>query len=520
MNNLAPRIAVKAQNPLEGVICVGPAISALKKKYPDTQVGLTGDESYREASLLVTDADFFVLETDLGETDQVLDLSLKGCSSATFENTDWLSYSLGVDGFQCGNPYHRIDIARKIAGVDTVDANFELLPPSPSDQLPESLLSPNGLRIAVCAASLTSADIESILEAFSRLSVPTEIFIVGTVKDRRVVNALAPAWDGKLAIHDLCGRISLTGSAFVARNVDICISGPGLSTLLSSGYGTFTICVDRNPARGPLAFPYGHGHLVIQPATGVEFDTVFGNLLQGIIEYAISANGGMVPSLDQWQAFADSSIENFLGKVRLLATQRVEILLSENENSAEQSFTELYLRPLLFLGSESFDVLQTFYRLLWEHTLNSRSITTFDLQVLHQNAVPAICELLKPLEQMYELANFGRTYSGYVKSSLESGDIAKAKQDSARLQEVEELVHGLAGAHPALSPLAIYHHYRQQQLDTENPIELASRMTGVFSQLQGQVLALLDLAQTLFHTTFQKESALAASSLEEGLSDG
>ncbi len=164
--------------------------------------------------------------------------------------------------------------------------------------------------------------------------------------------------------------------------------------------------------------------------------------------------------------------------------------------------------------------MQTFYRLLWEHSLNERAITTYDLQVLHENTTSHLCELLKPLEQLYELGNFGRTYSGYVRESLVSGDLPRATHESNRLQEVEELLQALAESKAYLAPLHSFHAERQRLMDNASPIELADEMTSLFSGLQARVVVLLDLAKSLFHTVFENESTLDKSAIAEVESNG
>ena len=265
---------------------------------------------------------------------------------------------------------------------------------------------------------------------------------------------------------------------------------------------TFTICVDDAPVRGPLHYPYGHGHLVVQRSGPHSAASSLAPFLKEIITHAITANSGNVPSLEQWQEFADSMIFSYLGKVRLIALQRVEIVFKDSG-----SFTELHQRPLLFTGSELHDVLRTFYRLLWEHSLGKRSITTYDLQVVHQDTMPTLCDLLKPMEQLYELGNFGKIYSGYVRESLSGGDVARAQRESVRLQEVEELIQALVSTQPALISLYAYHRQAQRMMEGETPLRLAEEMASLFSGLQDRVLVLLDLAKSLFHTVFENENA-------------
>lgn len=498
------RIAIRPLPTQECVVALAPAIAALKKLNPGSAVGIVAPEALREASHLLPDLDFFAIDAESTHADRTIDLAESEALEGAMESADWKAYLAGPAALAVGNPYHLVDLLRKAARVDIADVNYELAMPEPASDMPEALTQPGGLKIAVCTGSLSQELVDSVLEGLAALSAEAEVFLIGTVKDKRVSSAAALKWDGKLSVHDLCGRHSLAMNAFVLRTCDIAVTGPGLHALLSSGYGTFTVCADDSPSHGPLLYPYGHGHLVLQKAIEGQLPGALSTFLFELISYALSANSGSVPSLDQWQEFADSKIFSYLGKLRMLATQRIEIVFKDSG-----SFTELHLRPLLFTGSELHDVLHTFYRLLWEHSLNGRTITTYDLQVLHLDTSARLCELLKPLEQLYELANFGRTYSGYVKESLAAGDIERAAHESRRLQEVEDLVHALADTQPWLSPLCSFHTQRQRLMTSDSPIELAQEMAEHFGALQSRVLVLLDLAKSLFHTVFENESALS-----------
>lgn len=509
------RIAIRTIPTPECVVSLAPTIAALKKLNPGSAVGLVAPESLREASHLLPDLDFFATEDEPTHADRVIDLTGDETLEGAAESPDWKAYLNGPAHLPEGNPYHLVDLLRKTAKLDSVDVNYELALPELTADAPEALLKSGGLKVAVCTGSLSRELVDSVLESLATLSSGAEVFLIGTVKDKRISAAAASKWDGKLSVHDLCGRQSLTMNACVLRSCDISVVGPGLHALVSSGYGTFTVCVDENPARGPLHYPYGHGHLTVQRAIEGQLPSALSTFLYELISYALGANSGNVPSLEQWQEFADSKIFNYLGKLRLLAAQRIEIVFKDGG-----SFTELHQRPLLFTGSETHDVMHTFYRLLWEHSLNGRSITTYDLQVLHLDTTARLCELLKPLEQLYELGNFGRTYSGYVKESLAAGDIEKAAHESRRLQEVEDLVHALAGAQPWLEPLCAFHTQRQRLMSAESPIELANEMATLFSGMQSRVMVLLDLAKSLFHTVFENESAIAPGAGGEADSNG
>jgi hypothetical protein len=478
-------------------------------------VGIVADENLREASYLLPELDFFATEAEDTHADEVIDYRGSESFEDSAEDIGWKACLLAANDLRLSSPFHLADLLKKVAKVDAVDVNFELALPSSTPPLPDELAKATGVRIGVCTSSLSQEEIESALEALSQVCAPIEIFLLGTLKERKLTSSVNAKWDGRLNIYDLSGQLGLVGQAAVLRTCDINVVGPGLSAILSSGFGTFTVCIEKDATQGPFLYPYGHGHLVIQRAEGHPFSTVLSSFLTPLITFTLSANSGNVPTLEQWQEFADSMIVEHLGKIRLLGTQRIETLFQDSG-----SLTELYQRPLLFTGSELHDIIQTFYRLLLEHSLSHRTITTFDLQILHQDAMPQLCQLLKPLEQLYELANFGQTYSKFAKESLSKGDVIRARQESARIQEVEELMQALVSNQPYLRLL--YATFRQEQhlLVAESPIMLAGEMADLFSQLQERVLVLLDLAKSLFHTVLENESAVNHSATERADSNG
>jgi hypothetical protein len=500
------RINIRPEGSLEAIVSLGPVIQALQKRHPDAEFGLVAEECFREAAALVPGISFFANSAAAGE--QIYDFSQSPGESWGQESLDWKSYIQGCAALS-SNPYHYIDLLRKTADSDQIDVNFDLVAPSlEAGSVPDSVAGGDSLRIALCASSLSINELQSVLEGISRLEVPAVVHMIGTVPDRRKSSLLLSAWEGRVNLVDLCGRQSLAQTAETFRLCDITITAPGISALLSSGYGTFTICVDES--RNPLHYPYGHGHLVIQHTDSEEFFSALSRLSADIIHFALRGNGGNIPSLNQWQEFADGQMDNFLSRVRFFATQRIETL------DGDHSYTELYLRPLIYLGAEYEDILRSFNRLLWENSLRGRNPSTGDLEILHQGALDKLCADLKPLEQLYEIANFGRTYSLYVKDSLTNSDQTKAQQDAFKLQEAEELVHALGRASGALASLALYHEKRQRLLPEIDPIDLSDRMSQQFADMQSRVLVLLDLTKTLFHTTLQNEAPV----LEESPSHG
>jgi hypothetical protein len=500
------RIALRPDNSIESILSLPCAVAALRAANPDAEIGLVLDDCHYEAAYLIPGLEF-VEDSAEGPWHKFYDLRDMNVSHQ--ESPEWKAYSRGCVNLAATNPYHQVDLWKKLARVDDVESNFELNPPGEfAAGLPEIVRDDSYLRVIICTASLGIDELQATLEGLSRVPQNLRIFLTGTVSQRRKSLILMSAWDETLNIVDLCGKLTLAQAAEAFRLADIAIVGPGASALLSSGYGTFTVCVDATG--NPLQYPYGHGHLVVQPNSSEELQP-FGTLVTELMNFAITGNGGTLPSLEQWAEFADAQVDNYLGRLRLFGTQRVETLV---ENA--RSFTELQLRPLIYLGADLGDTGRAFYRLLWEHHLQGRTLTSHELDTLSEDTVAQLCGELKPLQQLYEVANFGRVYSSQVRKSLVAQDLQRAKEESTRVQEVEDLLHQLAEAQAFLAPLCGFHAFHQKLIPECAPVEMARQMESLFLGIQSRVTVLLDLAQSLFHTTMQNEQTTEREPEQEG----
>lgn len=291
------QIVLRPEGSLESILSLAPTVAALRSRFQDCEIGVAADDCFREAVSLVPGAVF--LGPEIPESAEVFDFTLGSEESWGLENLDWRSY-LQSCAPHSTNPYHEIDILRKAADAEQFDVNYELSTTNATASLPESVLGGEALRIALCASSLGLNELQAALEGISRLEVPTSVHLLGTVSDKRKASLLVSAWDGRLNVVDLCGRQSLSEAAETWRHCDIAVTAPGASALLSSGYGTFTLCVDN--ARNPLHYPYGHGHLVIQSAESEEFHQALAGLMGEIVYFALKGNEGNIPSSSNGRA--------------------------------------------------------------------------------------------------------------------------------------------------------------------------------------------------------------------------
>ena len=494
------KIVIRPESSLEAIIALAPTVQALKKKHQNSSLHLLVDPCFHEALPLVPELDGAT--SDHSPNDIFYDLSNEMGESWGSENIGWKAYLQGCSNSSEANSFHLIDVFKRATNLEDFEENFELKGVElKEDALPETITGGTSLRISLCLNSLSSEQIQSVLQGISQLEISATVHLIGTVSERKKSALLLSAWGQRIDIVDLCGRQSLAQIAATFQLCDLTICGPGKSALLSSGYGTFSICIDKSI--NPLHYPYGHGHLIIQEAGSELFSSALSTLIKEIVSFAVTANGGNIPSADQWQNFADDRIDDYLSHLRLFITQRVE-----TKNKNHSSFTKMQLKPLLFLGSGAADILQAFYEVVWEASLSNRQIG-HNIQIIEQNALAEISNLLKPLERFYELAAFGGNYSKLTKQNLEKGDLAAAKVDSARIQEVEDLIYGLGRAFPNLAPICAFHEKRQHLISSNNAVDIAIEMQALFLDMQNRILIILDLAKTLFQESLLHQATLS-----------
>src|SRR4051812_3317142 len=111
------RIAVRGESTLEGIISLAPAIAALRKREPGAEIILVAPENLREAALLIPGIDGF--SSDFNSVDAGASFNMSGPDGG--EALGWKIYNESLALASAGNPYHHVDILRKVVSADLVD---------------------------------------------------------------------------------------------------------------------------------------------------------------------------------------------------------------------------------------------------------------------------------------------------------------------------------------------------------------------------------------------------------------
>jgi hypothetical protein len=492
------RINLIAGEKIEEIVALRPLIHSLLNRPAEKSAAITVTLPPGREDLAPFLPEGIVLryssEIELGQTN--IRCSEKKVNLIDGEDADWLTVFDG--SLQAGpcNPYHRIDLLRKIAGLDSEDTEFSLPTFSDTDdELPAQLFVGAGPKIGICLSSLDVEDAKAAIAEVFRSKPGCEVFLLGTLTDKRKSQLLLEIEEKNAdRMFDLCGRMSPRALARVLQLCDLAILGAGASALLASGYGTFCVCIQRQELN--LDLPYGHGHIILRPEDQWNPE-IFANLLGEILSFVFQSQSP--PDDNAWIDFAEARLHNYLGRIRLFQQQRIELRFSGG------SFTlEMYQKPLIYFGANYLDAVRCLHRLMWEKTIADRTITTQELSILHDETIPLLSHELSNLKNLCELASFGLQYSLQVGRALERGDIAQAKIQSEKLQEVEDLLHSIGAKSVLCLPMTTFHQTRQAMLPNTMPLQLALEMQDQFSNLKLRGIIVLDLVQNLFRSTVGK----------------
>ncbi len=447
----------------------------------------------------------------LGSSEQSLALSAKikgetnvGAHYISGElrlENDWDAYIAQLQTSTQYNPFHRVELLRNSANQIGIESDFELVAPTDLQIGISKYFQGEHIKLGIALDGQNPEELRAAIQSILQLDLRLKIYLLGTVKDRRLSNTLMESIASPSRVVELTGRLGLGQTAAFAQACDIVIAVPGLFTTMAAGFGTFCIALDSTQGESCINYPYGHGHLIVQRNHAALSTTEFGDLIADLVAHAVLGAEGNIPNQANWENYFDGRVDSILGKVRVFITQRVQEALSDGSTR-----TDLKLHPLLFTGATSNDCLRSFYRLLWEQTLSGYNISTHEVDILEEQTLGTLTTLLTPMEQLCELTLFGQKYTSMVAANIASGELDTAKLNSNRLQELDDLIGVFANTHPYLAPICQYLFIRHGQSRAATVPEIASELAAAYRGAQLQVLILLDLYKSLFQNTYDQET--------------
>jgi hypothetical protein len=251
-----------------------------------------------------------------------------------------------------------------------------------------------------------------------------------------------------------------------------------------------------------MFYPYGHGHLILQPnenplsgnSESSSRVRSIGEIINDLIYFTVRGNQGSIPKGEQWEKYFEENLTKYIFATRILITQKVETVWDNGSTT-----TELYLKPLCFWGAEARDVSRVFNRLTMDHFLSQRTTTTHELDLLHDLCSVELQTELPKLEHLCELAAFGERYTNLWIEKDGNGDREGVKTAMAKIKEINELIISVANNSYFPSALGFYSANllsRTEGLSIEWSKEI---FLQEYRNLQTRVMTVLDLTKELFH---------------------
>lgn len=144
---------------------------------------------------------------------------------------------------------------------------------------------------------------------------------------------------------------------------------------------------------------------------------------------------------------------------------------------------QLMLDNLVDNQSDSSEIFKTFYRIAWSYVLNEQE-TNLPFPKLSNSSHADLLAALTGLQHLFELSDFGKKYSKYILEEISSPtpSIAKIKEFSKKIDEIDHLQSLVQKTSPHLAPIIDYFTVRKGNLFGENIVKLTESSYYCFEE--------------------------------------
>ncbi len=129
------------------------------------------------------------------------------------------------------------------------------------------------------------------------------------------------------------------------------------------------------------------------------------------------------------------------------------------------------------------DIFRTFYKITWSFVLNDLE-DNFPFPKLTPNSHRDLLDALTGLQHLFELSEFGQKYSRFILEEISSAtpSIAKIKEFSKKIDEIDHLQAMVQKTSPYLAPIIDYFKVRKGNLFGDNIVKLTESSYYVFEE--------------------------------------
>jgi ADP-heptose:LPS heptosyltransferase len=144
------------------------------------------------------------------------------------------------------------------------------------------------------------------------------------------------------------------------------------------------------------------------------------------------------------------------------------------------------------------DCYRDFYHIIWNYAFGEVDLT-LDTPKFSKRTKSLLEGTLEPIENLYELAEFGKKYSRYILEEIsnKSPDLTKLKNYSAKIDEVDRLLEVVAQSTKVLAPVIDYATVAKSNLYGNNIVELTESAFYVYQEVSTTASILYDFLNGL-----------------------
>jgi ADP-heptose:LPS heptosyltransferase len=142
------------------------------------------------------------------------------------------------------------------------------------------------------------------------------------------------------------------------------------------------------------------------------------------------------------------------------------------------------------------DIFRTFYRITWAFVLNDQE-DNFPFPKLTPNTHRDLLDAMTGLQHLFELSEFGQKYSRYILEEISSAtpSIAKIKEFSKKIDEIDNLQAMVQKTSPFLAPIIDYFTVRKGNLFGDNIVKLTESSYYCFEENASLTSVMYELIQ-------------------------
>lgn len=182
------------------------------------------------------------------------------------------------------------------------------------------------------------------------------------------------------------------------------------------------------------------------------------------------------------------NIESLRTKVTDLNLAKVNIFQTTSNNLGQ-----LVLKNILRTEKSAKEVFRDFYNVIWSYSFTQLE-PQLNIPQISSSTRTALESLKKPVENLYELSEFGKKYSRFIIEEISNNtpNVKSIKSYSLKIDEIDRLMDILSTASPILSPVVDYAKVAKSNLYGGNIVELTESAFYVYQEISNTTSILYD----------------------------